>query len=270
MSLFSLDSEINFARTPIRAQFDYSASDINATILGLLPTLVQVARESARYATESYRVKVGVSALAYDNSEDSPRIGIYSDGNFKMKIHEEYDERHEVKDVPKICGEADIIAKADQDDMRRIGIFVIASSTRRELIKSVNKVNSATLPPCWFEEEDKDNCDSIMGQNHLVDNRTMLFGIGSGTDVFQIQSYGEYHKRYAAVKKSGDLESYVDAPLYRFMPIVFNGMAVSEYERIVNQKNIAGRDDVGNHQHINMRQHAAYKAIKYAGLYIRG
>jgi hypothetical protein len=239
--------------------FDFSQDDINTAMIGHIPDLVNNAREAARDLAYSYRgLTVGASAIAFDTSKFTPRIGIYTAGNYKEKIIDDYDPEHDVDSIPKFCSEMEVIRAADADEMQRIGIIVVAGTTRKDLIKDITGVESATLHPCVDYEDGKDSCLSVMSQNHLIDKQTIIFTVGKGTNIFQVQTFGEYSKRYSPESK----KDFEDAAVYEYRSLGLAGSGVSEYDHLVASRGAAGSETSGRRKKVLLRRKLAYQAIK--------
>ncbi len=188
-------------------EFDYRRHDIHATSLGLVPLLVAKARLAAQNYGDSWRgFLVGAAAIAYDISPDHPRYGIYAGGNFRARHGEDYDTDHDAPDMPKLCAEMDIMMRADNDDMQRIGMFVVAATANHQRILNVTKVRSDTLHPCQ-------DCEDVMKGSPLVDKDTLIVTVGAGKDIFQVQSYKEFRDRYKKVRRGLKFE---DADTYHY------------------------------------------------------
>src|SRR5258708_4750292 len=109
--------------------YDFASHDINATVIGMVPILVERARHAAKSDLSfSYRgFLVGAAAVAYDMSPESSRIGTYTAGNYKARLRDEERSEADVEDIPKFCAEMDIALRASIDDFERIGILVVAA-----------------------------------------------------------------------------------------------------------------------------------------------
>lgn len=171
--------------------YDFEANDIYATILGRVPLLVERARHAAKSDLSfSYRgFLVGAAAIAYDPDPEKPRIGTYTSGNYKAKLSDEDRSDADVLDIPKVCAEMDIVMRASMDDFERIGIFVVAATTNKERIKAVTELAGATLEPC-------NECESVMRHSDLVDGQTIVMTVGTGNDIYQVQSFKNLIQRY--------------------------------------------------------------------------
>jgi hypothetical protein len=237
---------------------DFSEGDIMADTIGLIPTLVSNARFAALNLADSHRgFKVGASGLAYDTTAYTQRVGTYTNGNFKALIPEEFDPEHEVGDIPKNCAEMGVIIGAANHSMERFALIAIAGTTQRKRIEGVTGVRSATLQPC-------DECSRVMSEDSVVDDNTILLTVGSGADIFQVQSFGEYRKRREEYEQTGQ---FIDIPVYRYTSFLW-GAVVSRYAGLVSERDIAGRDSARGTRKKILRQQAALEVIKGSGLVI--
>lgn len=189
--------------------YDFQTHDIYATTLSMVPALVEKARNGAKspYYTASYRgFCVGASALAYDTNPENPRIATYAAGNFKARLRDEERGEEDVADIPKFCAEMDITMRATNDDFERIGIYVVAATTNKERIAAVTDIASATLAPCG-------ECVSVMKGSPLVDKDTIIMSVGSGNDIYQVQSFEQLIKRYKARSEGKQVP---ELPVHRY------------------------------------------------------
>lgn len=174
--------------------YDFQTHDIYATMLSMVPALVEKARNGAKspYYTASYRgFCVGASALVYDTNPGNPRIATYTAGNYKARLRDEERGEEDVADIPKFCAEMDITMRATNDDLERIGVYVVAATTNRQRIAAVTDIASATLPPCG-------ECVGVLKGSPLVDKDTIIMSVGSGNDIYQVQSFDQLSRRYKA------------------------------------------------------------------------
>jgi hypothetical protein len=186
--------------------FDFQAQDVLSNMIGLTPVLVEKARQAALNQAVSYRgFWVGAAAYAYDTSPESPRIGIYTAGNFKAALGEAYDPACDVKDIPKNCAEMNILLTAEEDGFTRVGLLAVAATTNRKKIAEVTDVASRTLHPCR-------ECGDVLQGSSLIDRRTVILTIGSGEDVYQAQTVGDYRTRYKRLHAGGVFEDAEEFP----------------------------------------------------------
>jgi hypothetical protein len=255
MNYFDLrhDDSLNVAYDTL--PFDFQKRDIHASMLGYLPDLIDMARDAAKAQASSRRgFKVGAAAVAYDQVDD-PRIGIFVAGNLKYPHDEEHEDSEEnvegYEEIPKLCGEANIINAADYKEFKRIGIFVITATTDPKKIFSVNRVKSKTLHPCW----EGHGCDKAMFNNSMINDHTILFSTGNAVNISQVQKFSDYHQRYDRFKRGHKFE---DAPAHKLVLEGLGGCVVKEYADIIAKKTKnkdPKRTDI-------IKQRAAFTAIK--------
>ena len=190
--------------------FDFRKKEIDATTIGLVPTLVEMARASARTYSESWRgFCVGAAGVFYDSSELTPRIGIYSSGNFKATISEDEKDEFDVESIPKFCAEMDVQQRAMLDGFQRMPFIAVAATTRVDRIEAVMGARAATLHPCYGEAA----CSAVLKYGGLATNNTIIMSVGSGQDIYQVQTRGQYLARY---KKFHETGIFKDADTYRY------------------------------------------------------
>ena len=175
--------------------FDFRKNDIFGTMISHVPVLVANARNAVSapgYAHSWRGFWVAASGIAYDTNPDEPRIGTYTSGNFKIRLDEEDRGEEDVEDVPKNCAEMDIAIRAGHDDQERIGLVVVAATTVTPRIEEVTGIATPTLWPCV-------SCNEMMTESYLFDSRTIIMTIGSGNNIFQVQSAGDLRKRHQQI-----------------------------------------------------------------------
>jgi len=208
--------------------YDFETHDIHATSVGLTPGSVEGARNAAMDdRSRSHRgFKVGARAVAYSLDPENPRIAIYTSGNYKIKVREEEREEVDVEDVPKNCAEMDIVMRAALDDMERIGVFVVAATTRADRIKAVTDLAGSTLEPC-------EECEKVMRHSDLVDDQTIIMTVGTGDDIYQVQNFKNLKARYRLLREG---KTPPPLPTYRYSPLLWE----DRQRRYVRERDAAG------------------------------
>ena len=180
--------------------FNERPIDPFAKFIELVPMLVEKARRSEQFEGHSYRgFHVGAAALAYDALAN--RIGVFSGANYKDKISEDEREHTDLHDIPKVCAEADIVARASDAGFSRIIGFLVVATTNRQKIKEVTGIATATLEPC-------NDCIRIFDKNPIVGNRTMVVTMGAKENIYQAQTVGEIKERREAGSSAAEAKIY--------------------------------------------------------------
>lgn len=175
--------------------YDFRWQDIHATIIGMVPILVEKARNATKSSQSiSYRgFLVGAAGIAYDSDPTSPRIGTFTAGNYKAKLREDQRSDADVEDIPKFCAEMDIAMRASIHDFERIGILVVAATTNPDRIRAVTELAGPTLEPC-------EECEHVMQHSDLIDDQTIILTVGSGDDICQVQNLASLASRYKSLR----------------------------------------------------------------------
>lgn len=212
--------------------FDFHRQDINTVMLEAVPKLVGLSRFGASDLTDSDRVQVGASCLAYNADRDEPRIGFFAAGNYKDRLSEfDYDPRYDIA-IPKICAETSVLMAAGGDScnedfcseqtgedisdpfrvrhyvMEKVNAVVVVSSGDEETIKGITGVASRTLHPC-------SDCRRMFKHNPMIDSDTSIITLDETENIMQIQTVAELFDAYKGISSgTKDPKNYEDAPVY--------------------------------------------------------
>ncbi|GEM_PF-2426461 len=212
--------------------FDFTKQDPHADSIATVPELFRRSRQGIRYLPESHRgFLVVASAVVYDVSDENPRRGVYTAGNFKAKLRDDQRGPDDLSDIPKVCAEMDILIRAEQDGFGWVGAIVVAATINPLRIKKVTGVASATLHPCG-------ECGLAFQNSDLFDEYTPIITTGSASEFkkYQLQSFRQYKKRYERYHGG---EVFRDAPLRDYIPSEW-GYRKDLYLRQVKREKIGG------------------------------
>lgn len=174
--------------------------DVLEHMIQNVPKAVDLAVTAAFSEDHSYSYRgllVGATGQAYKVDRDDPKFGLISAGNFKAKLKDEEKSAEDVE-VPKNCAEMHIELEAETRDYSRIGMFVVAATPRKNLIKDIltkdssedyPDFNPTTLWPC-------DECDTVMLSSEMVDGDTIIMTVGLDQQTFQVQTSRNLHQRH--------------------------------------------------------------------------
>jgi cytidine deaminase len=166
--------EASIMHTAIDVTYELKHRSSEELFLTLVPELVELAVEAAKFTADSYRqFHVAAAALAID--EKTGRAMIIIGANFKG----EKDDSNEFS--PKSCAEHDILHQAEELGMTHIVGFVTYADIEPEEIVDVLKREEPTLCPCGV-------CDTVLAQHPLVDEATILISTAPDKSVIQSQT----------------------------------------------------------------------------------
>lgn len=241
--------------------FDFHKKELDATVISLVPSLVEMARASAKTYSESWRgFCVGAAGVVFDLSETTPRIGIYGSGNFKATIPEEEKDEYDIDSIPKFCAEMDVQQRASLDGFQYMPFIAVSATTRSDRIKSVMGVEAATLHPCFGESA----CSNVLKYAGLAKNNTIIMSVGTGQDIYQVQTRGQYMARYKKFYQTG---VFKDADTYAYSKFGWDDK-LAFFNREAKRMRLGGNVYTRKPQKREMREKLALLAMTEGSLKI--
>ncbi len=142
-----------------------------------VPELVRKSRLAYEDETYSYRgFKVGATGLFWvPNTRDTVSL---SAGNLKRE------------GKLKFCAEQRLLARARKAQYTQAIGLVITGTTDKRKIAEVTELPTPTLHPC-------EECRSVLGQNKIMTDDTLILTTGIESSYFQVHRFGELVTRYA-------------------------------------------------------------------------
>lgn len=145
-----------------------------------LPYVVDLARETAMWRSDSYR-EFEVGSLAYVIKHGVEEPDLIVGANYKES------------DTPKCCAEVDALMQVEELDSPRILGIVVVGSTNATEIKEVTGIDSKTLPPCH------DCVKAIRASEHISDHSPIV-SAGIDEDKYQVRTARKLEEMYKSGK----------------------------------------------------------------------